>query len=464
MKEPIFSVSGVRGILGKTLTFPVVSNYAGAFAQYCHKRKGEKKIVIGRDGRLRGEEISAVVTSVLQISGFHVTDIGVATTPTVQIAVEKLKASGGISITASHNPQEWNGLKFLNADGTFLIPEEISELRKYYTDKSFNFMNLEDFSAVQEDDTWHDKHVKYVLKTKMADIARIKKRKFRVVVDAVNASGSVIVPMMLKELGCRVTELYCDRSGKFPHMPEPLTENLKSLCNAVTANKADLGIAVDPDGDRLVLITEKGTPFIEEYTIVMVIRNILRKSERVFKKVVVNMSTTRAVDDAAEEFNARVFRSPVGEINVVSLMKAKGAIAGGEGSGGVIIPNIHYGRDAVAGIPLILDELAHFGGTLSEYKKTLPEYHIVKDRIEISENPDIIFEKIMDRYKTKGCRFTVTDGLKLDFDEYWVHLRKSNTEPIIRIITEAKSKKTAEKIQSEFKGIISGIIRTAKNT
>lgn len=452
--EPIVSVSGIRGIYGESLTIPVASEYALAFAQYCRKHSKSRKIFVGRDGREKGEEISAVVISVFQISGFEVTDIGVVPTPTVQIATEKSKAAGGIVVTASHNPQQWNGLKFLNSDGTFLTGEQIKELKDNYAKKNFGFLNHEKYSSVKEDKTWLGKHIKYCLKPSLVNISKVRKRKFKVVVDAVNAAGSVIVPELLRELGCVVIELFCDGSGIFPHTPEPIPENLTLLSKAVIKHKADLGISVDPDSDRLVIIMENGKPYIEEYTVVTVIRNVLKNSSKVNKKVAVNMSTTRAVEDVAADFGAKVFRSAVGEINVVNEMKLNGAIAGGEGSGGIIVPAVHYGRDAVAGICIVLNELSDFRGTVSEYKKTLPEYHIVKNKIEVSSPPDKIFSLITQnfsaKYKNAECKVNIIDGLKLDFPDYWIHLRKSNTEPIIRIITEAKTKAKAEILQKNF--------------
>lgn len=450
MSEIIFSVSGVRGIYGDSLTLPVVVHYTLAFAKFCRDNKKSRKIVVGRDGRLMGDEVSAVAVYTLSIAGFEVIDIGVAPTPTVQIAVEKLKAAGGIAVTASHNPQQWNGLKFLDSDGTFLKSKQIDEVKKNIKTKKFNFVNADKPAKVNGDKAWLDKHIDLVLKQKNINVKKIRSRKFKVVVDAVNASGSVIVPKLLNKLGCKVTELYCNGSGKFPHTPEPLPQNLKLLSKAVVKNKADIGLAIDPDGDRLVLICEDGKPFIEENTIVTVVRNVLKTSGRKGNKVCVNMSTTRAVEDAAKEYGATVKRTPVGEINVVNEMKKVKAIVGGEGSGGVIVPKVHYGRDASVGIAYVLNELADFKGKVSEYKKTIPQYHIEKAKIETKGDPSGLLKRIEKEYRKKKCKVSTIDGVKLDFPEYWIHLRKSNTEPIIRIITEAKSKAEAVKIQTEF--------------
>ena len=450
MSEIIFSVSGVRGIYGDSLTLPVVVHYTLAYAKFCRDNKKSRKIIVGRDGRLMGDEVAAVAVYTLSIAGFEVIDIGVAPTPTVQLAVEKMKAAGGISVTASHNPQQWNGLKFLDSDGTFLKNKQIDEVKKNIKSKKFNFVNIDKPAKVKGDTTWLDKHIELVLKQKNINIRKIRSRKFKVVVDAVNASGSVIVPKLLTKLGCKVVELYCTGSGKFPHTPEPLPQNLRLLSRAVKKHKADMGFAIDPDGDRLVLICEDGKPFIEENSIVTVVRNNLMNPAKKGNKVCVNMSTTRAVEDAAREYGAVVKRTPVGEINVVNEMKKVKAIVGGEGSGGIIVPKVHYGRDASVGVAYILNELASFKGSVSEYKKTIPQYHIEKAKIETKGDPGKLLKRIEKEYKKKECKVSTIDGVKLDFPEYWIHLRKSNTEPIIRIITEARSKSEAEKIQAAF--------------
>ncbi len=449
MSEIIFSVSGVRGIYGDSLTLPVVVHYTLAFAKLCRDNKKSRKVVVGRDGRLMGDEVAAVAIYTLSIAGFEVVDIGVVPTPTVQLAVEKLKAAGGIAITASHNPQQWNGLKFLDSDGTFLKSKQIDEVKKNLKTNKYKFVNTDKPARIKTDDTWIDKHIDLVLKLNYINATKIRRRKFKVVVDAVNASGSVIVPKLLKKLGCDVVELYCTGNGNFPHLPEPLPKNLKLLSAGVRKHKADIGFAIDPDGDRLVLICEDGKPFIEENTIVTVVRNVLKHSSK-RNKVCVNMSTTRAVEDVTTDYKGKVFRTPVGEINVVNEMKKVKAIVGGEGSGGVIVPKVHYGRDASVGIALVLNELADFKGKVSEYKNTIPPYHIEKAKIETKGDPSNLLKRIEKGYKKKDCKVSTLDGVKLDFAEYWIHLRKSNTEPIIRIITETKSKKESVRIQTEF--------------
>lgn len=450
MSKIIASVSGVRGIIGDNLTPQSISRFASAFATFCKKKYKSKKIVVGRDGRLFGEMISDMAISSLLLSGYQVIDIGIVPTPTVQIATEELRAVGGISVTASHNPQMWNGLKFLNPNGTFLDEDQINNLLKIADKDEFYYEKFEKINNVIEDSSWTTKHIKRILDSDFVDVRKIKKRKFKVVVDAVNSSGSVVVPLLLKKLGCEVIELYCDGSGKFPHKPEPLPENLTQLSKAVLLYKADLGISVDPDGDRLVLITEKGEPFGEEYTITTVVRNILKNTKSGKKHVTVNLSTTRAIDDVAGIFGGKVFRSPVGEINVVKEMKKNKSLVGGEGSGGVIIPGIHYGRDALIGIAIVLQEFTDYACKISDYKKELPKYHIVKTIIGISRKPEAILNSIIKKNKNRDCKITSIDGVKLDFKDHWIHLRKSNTEPIIRIVTEARAKKLAVNYQKEF--------------
>ena len=403
----IASVSGVRGIIGENLIPANIIKFTSAFAEYCKKHSKSNLIVVGRDGRAFGEFTYSMVISNLALSGFKVKYLGVVPTPTVQIAAQDCKAAGGVVITASHNPQQWNGLKFLNSDGTFLNIKAVEEFKKIAELGIFKFADISKLKTPEADSSWLDRHILKVLNLRLLDITKIKKSKFKVVVDAVNSSGSVIVPKLLKLLGCEVIELSCNGSGIFSHTPEPIPQNLKSLSKAVLKNNADFGIAVDPDADRLVLITDKGEPFIEENTIVMVINHILKKIGGKNKNVSVNLSTTRAVDDIAIKFGAKVFRSPVGEINVVDEMKKRGSIVGGEGSGGVIIPDKlggHYGRDCVFGIPIILNELSDSGIKLSEYKNLLPAYKIEKSKIEVS-NPDKFLKEIIKKFKNNKIQY-----------------------------------------------------------
>jgi len=453
------SISGIRGVVGEDLSPDVIVKYSAAFAKYCNRGT----VAIGRDGRSSGRIIGNLVSSTLLSMGCDVVAIGIVPTPTVQIAVEQLHASGGISITASHNPVEWNGLKFLNETGMFLNAAENKRLVAIADRGNFSYSPWNKMGKHAHDDTFIGRHIDMVTRLPYVHVGEIRKRRFKIVVDCVNAAGGVIVSRLLRGLGCTVIEMNCDVSGVFARNPEPIPENLKELCRRVRAEGADLGIAVDPDVDRLVLITERGEPFGEEYTITAVVDFILPRirahkgSIRLHGRdtnrspsVVVNLSTTRAVDDVARKFGARVIRTPVGEINVARKMKEVGAIIGGEGSGGVILPEVHYGRDAIVGIALILQHLCEFGGTLSELKSTLPQYVITKSKVMVAQkNVDRLLDRIRRRNEKMGT-VNVQDGLKIDFADSWIHLRKSNTEPIIRIIAEAPSKRRSQQLVTQF--------------
>lgn len=446
------SISGVRGIVGSSLTPEIIVRYASAFAEYCSKGR----IVIGRDGRVTGKPIGHIVSSTLLSMGCDVVAIGICPTPTVQIAVERTKAAGGISITASHNPAAWNGLKFLSSSGLFLDAEENKEFWGIADRPERSYALWDRLGQHIADESFLDAHIAEILAIPYLNVRLVRKRKFKVVVDCVNGAGGVMIPKLLKKFGCTVTEMNCDVSGIFAHPPEPVPENLTALCKRVRSEKADLGIAVDPDADRLVLVDERGEPIGEEYTIASVVRFVLEKEQAAGKKnpasskVVVNLSTTRAVDDIVSSYGGHCVRTPVGEINVAKKMKDIGAIVGGEGSGGVILPSVHLGRDAPVGIGLTLQHLAEFGGTLSQLKKSLPQYFITKGKVDLgASKPDQILQRIRDQFAHEG-RINEEDGLKIDFPDSWVHLRKSNTEPIIRIIAEAPSKEQAGKLVQRF--------------
>lgn len=437
--ELIISISGIRGIVGVTLTPKEIIKYISAFGEYLRNKYKNNNIVLGRDGRKSSELIYSLSISTLAMMGFKIHFIGVAPTPTIQIATSKINSAGGISITASHNPQQWNGLKFLNPDGTFIDILASEKIKKLASQNKFSYANIKNIVPPIPSYNWIYHHIEGALSLKYINPKIIRKRKFKVVVDAVNCSGSIIVPLLLNKLGCKVINLHCDCSGIFPHNPEPLPKNLKSLSKAVIEHKADMGIAVDPDADRLVLIMENGKPFGEENTIVTVANFILRKTGG--GNITVNLSTTRAIDDIAKKFKTKVYRTPVGEINVVKEMKRNNSICGGEGSGGVIIPDNlggHYGRDSIFGIVIILQELSELNKSVSEYKKMLPAYKIEKSKIENIKNPDLYLEKIIRSAEKENCRITKIDGIKLDYPNYWIHYRKSNTEPIIRVIKEYK--------------------------
>lgn len=452
----MISISGIRGIVGESLTPETVVKYSAAFAEYCKRQHpGRPTIVLGRDGRSTGELFANIISSTLIANGVDVCAVGIAPTPTIALAVERSGAAGGIAVTASHNPMQWNGMKFMASTGLFLDADENKALWAIADAGTPTYAPWNQLGTHAPDDTWLSRHAHSVLSLGYLDLLKIQQRKFRVVLDCVNASGGMIVPSLLRELECELIELNCDVSGVFAHTPEPIPENLSSLCELVKSEKGDLGIAIDPDGDRLVLINEKGEPYGEEYTIATAIKFVLEKEKQLgrtySKSVVVNLSTTRAVDDIATQYGAKVYRTPVGEINVAKKMNEVGAVIGGEGSGGVILPAVHYGRDAIVGIGLILQMLAESGGTLSELKASLPQYSIAKSKIELGKiSPDAVLKKLEAAYAGKA-RINTEDGLRLDFDDHWVHLRKSNTEPIVRVIAEAGTMERAADIVERFK-------------
>jgi phosphomannomutase len=449
----IRSISGLRATLDGSLTEELVKNYAFSFA----KIQPEGAIFIGRDGRQSGLWIEEILSDTLVKSGREVRILGMVPTPTVQLSVEHSDAAGGIAITASHNPENWNGLKFIDSTGVFLDGSQNERL--WIEVDSYTHMKLVLDSVPINRNKLSEKifisdaiesHVKSILSltifTKTNVLQKIKNKNFHVVVDAVNSSGSIAIPMMLNELNCDVVKLYCDGSGSFPHTPEPLPENLKALATAVNDHKADLGIAVDPDADRLVLIDEKGKPIGEENTIVLAVesvmkfRNLFTQSHEPF--IVVNYSTTRRVEDVASKYGAIVERSQVGEINVVKKMKEVNAIIGGEGSGGVILPACHYGRDSLVGTALLLSLLAEENLPLSELTGRLPHYEMLKVKREFSGDLNEILDAL--RLALRNCHSeiiseSIDDGIKFNFSDSWLQLRKSNTEPIIRIIAEAKT-------------------------
>jgi phosphomannomutase len=442
MKQPIVSISGIRGVLGESLVPENIIKYTTAFAAFI----GRKRIVIGRDGRLHGDLVEKIIESALLMAGCEVINLGIAPTPTISLAVEILKANGGIAITASHNPQEWNGMKFINSKGIFLNAEENNNFLNFIDVRTDEIYRWDKIKHIEYYPKFYDYHISRVLGIKSININKIKKRRFKVLIDCVNSSGSVIVPLLLKKLGCEVIKIDCDCTGIFTRLPEPVPENLERTIKAVKKSGADIGVIVDPDADRLVLITEKGKPYGEEYTIVTVIKHILKHALPKKRIAVVNLSTTKAVDDVVAECGGKIFKSPVGEINVIGKMKEYNAIVGGEGSGGVILPEIHYGRDSLVGIAIILSELAEFKGTISEYKKTLPQYEISKNKISVNDVPaEIIIEFIKEKFA--GYPINEEDGLRVDFEDSWMNFRKSNTEPIIRIIAEAKTIEQAEALQ-----------------
>jgi phosphomannomutase len=440
MANLMVSVSGIRGIVGQSLTPEVLTDYVYAFSEFI----SSGKIIIGRDSRISGEMVNSIVTGTLLAKGLDVIDIGIVPTPTVQFTVKKLNGQGGIAISASHNPNQWNALKLLNRSGEFLTPEEnkilLNHLNKTKTYNTWNKIGKRHFYSEALDN-----HIEEILRLDIIDPEKIKKRKFKVLLDCVNGAGVYSVPKLLEKFGCEIIKHNCDTNGIFPRLPEPLPENLIETFELVRDNNVDLGIVVDPDVDRLVLITEHGLPFGEENTITQCVKYVLSKKKG---NVVINLSTTRAVEDVAKEFNCPVFRSPVGEANVVKKMKEVNSVIGGEGSGGVIFPSLHYGRDALVGIALTLQNLSDNNLSISELKSSLPEYFISKKKIEISKSPDEVLNHLINKYSKN--HINNDDGLRIDFKDYWVHLRKSNTEPIIRIIVEAKTQTMADDISGDF--------------
>jgi len=445
MPRPIISISGIRGIPGASLNPPDIINFTSGFLSYSKARR----LVIGYDGRPSGAAIRDLVAAAAVLGGVEVVDLGLAPTPTVQLAVEHWRAGGGISITASHNPSEWNGLKFLDRTGVFLDAEQNAEFLRVANTETPAYKPWNEIGARESRDGFIHEHIERVLAYPVADRDRIRSRRFRVVVDAVNASGSIIVPEFLRRLDCTVFPLYCDASGIFPHLPEPLPVNLAALGAAVRQHEADLGVAVDPDADRLVLYDERGEAVGEEYTITTAVDAVLgASSEAASQSVVVNLSTTRAVDEVASKYGARVIRTPVGEINVVRKMLQCGAVIGGEGSGGVILPAVHPGRDSLAGLILVLHALAMHGGTLSSYRASLPGWVIRKHRRGLT---DCDHETALSRAASLFADFHPdrADGVRIDFPDGWVHLRASNTGPIIRIIAEARTAGEADRLAAE---------------
>jgi phosphomannomutase len=381
----------------------------------------------------------------LLAKGLDVIDIGIVPTPTVQFTVKTLEAQGGIAITASHNPNEWNALKLLNSTGQFMSPEE-HEKMKTFLDTETIYESWEKIGKRQEYYQAIDNHINAIINLNIIDIKKIRSRKFKVLLDCVNGAGVYSVPKLLDKLGCEYISINCDKSGIFPRLPEPLPENLTATFEAVKNTKVDFGIVVDPDVDRLVLITGNGEPLGEENTITQVVKFVLSKNKG---NVVVNLSTTRAVEDVAKEFSCKVFRSPVGEANVVKKMKEVNAVIGGEGSGGVIYPALHYGRDALVGIAITLQHLAERNISLAELKNTLPDYFIAKKKINLGNtSPDDVIKHLIFKYQNENTN--TDDGLRIDFEDHWVHMRKSNTEPIIRIIVEAKNKEMAERFAEKY--------------
>ncbi|MBE6189704.1 MAG: phosphoglucosamine mutase [Rikenellaceae bacterium] len=450
----IKSISGIRGTIGgpqgENLTPIDVVKFTTAYTRLIAERNPGRKvrIVVGRDARLSGELVRDLVVGTLLASGADVIDVGLCTTPGTEMAVITKRADGGIIITASHNPRQWNALKLLNSAGEFLSDVEGKEVLAMAEEVGYNYPTINEIGKMEEVSDFNEEHIRQVLTLKGVDVEAVKARKFRVVVDAVNSVGGVVIPALLRELGCEVVELNCDPTGEFAHNPEPLAENLTEICEAVVKEKADLGVVVDPDVDRLAFIMENGVMFGEEYTLVAVSQYILKEFGA--GATVSNLSSSRALRDVTEALGGSYTAAAVGEVNVTTKMKEVGAVIGGEGNGGVIYPELHYGRDALVGVALFLTYFAKLNKSMTELRAELPAYFASKNKIELT--PAIDVDKVLVEMKERYSNENVTDidGVKIDFAENWVHLRKSNTEPIIRVYTEAKSQAEADQLAERF--------------
>jgi phosphomannomutase len=438
----MISVSGVRGIVGVGLTPEVVMSFAQAFGAYIHSGK----VVVGRDSRVTGEMLRNALCAGLMAVGCDIIDIGVCPTPTTQLAVENLEAEGGIMITASHNPIMWNGLKLIGAEGLFLDAEQGDEVLKISQARSYNFVNWDKIGVAVSYTQAVADHIKAILDLPYIDLNEIRARQFKVVLDCVCGAGGNLLPALLTELGCQTIPMNCEPTGLFPRNPEPLPENLTELCACVKHEQADLGIAVDPDSDRLALVSEKGEPVGEEKTLAIAIKHVLSKKRG---HVVINASTSLVTEEIARGYGAKVIRTKVGEIHVAKKMREIGAVIGGEGNGGVILPDVHLGRDAPVGIALVLQQLAEFDGPLSALSDSLPHYVITKSKLELKDlESEAALDKIREIYKNETLDFT--DGIKIVRPKSWVHIRPSNTEPIIRVIAEAPTGEESERLCSEI--------------
>ena len=441
----IKSISGIRGtiggIVGDNLTPLDIVKFASAYGIWIRSHSNNNKIVIGRDARISGSMVQNLVMNTLVGLGFNVVDIGLSTTPTVEIAVPIENASGGIIITASHNPKQWNALKLLNSKGEFLNSDDGIEILKLAESTDLKYNDVDSLGKITEVKNYIDIHIDQVLSLNIIDVNKIKSSNFKIVVDAVNSTGGIAVPKLLNKLGVEVIELYCDPNGHFPHNPEPLKENLTDLSSLVVKHDADLGIVVDPDVDRLAFVCDDGSIFGEEYTLVACADFVLGKTPG---PTVSNLSSTRALMDVSLKHGCNHQSSAVGEVNVVEMMKKNNAVIGGEGNGGVIYPESHYGRDSIVGIAMFLNLLAERNLTPLELKNEYPSYFMSKQKLQLNNdlNFEAIQEFLMNKYSSE--KIDTVDGLKIDFEDSWVQLRKSNTEPIIRIYSEAKSQESAD--------------------
>ena len=454
----IKSISGIRGTIGghagEGLNPLDIVKFTSAYATLIRKTTTVKsnKIVVGRDARISGEMVKNVVCGTLMGMGFDVVNIGLATTPTTELAVTMEGACGGIILTASHNPRQWNALKLLNEHGEFLNAAEGQEVLRIAAAEEFTFADVENLGKYSENDTYDQRHIDSVLALKLVDVEAIRKADFHVAIDCVNSVGGIILPKLLEQLGVKhVTKLYCEATGDFQHNPEPLQKNLGDIMGVMAKGGNDIAFVVDPDVDRLAIISEDGTMYGEEYTLVTVADYVLKHTPG---NTCSNLSSTRALRDVTRKYGMEYNASAVGEVNVVTKMKATNAVIGGEGNGGVIYPESHYGRDALVGIALFLSHLAHEGKKVTELRATYPNYCIAKNRIDLTPETDVdaILAKVKDMYKDQ--EINDIDGVKIDFPEKWVHLRKSNTEPIIRVYSEAATMEAADELGKQIMDIV----------
>jgi len=456
----IKSISGIRGTIGglpgNGLTPADIVKFSSAYGRWVIATTGKNKVVIGRDARISGEMVRNLVVGTLQSIGIDVIDLGLSTTPTVEIAVPEENAGGGIILTASHNPKQWNALKLLNEKGEFISDQEGQLVLAMAEDTDFEFSEVDKLGKLSYDDSYLQKHIDKVLALPLVDVKAVRQAKFKIVIDGVNSTGGLFVPALLKAMGvAHIYELYCEPDGEFPHNPEPLPENLIDLSREVILRKADLGIAVDPDVDRLCFVCEDGSMFGEEYTLVAVADYVLKHTPG---STVSNLSSTRALRDVTEAAGCVYNAAAVGEVNVVNKMKETAAVIGGEGNGGIIYPESHYGRDALVGIALFLTHLAKSKQSVSVLRASYPSYFISKNKITLTPEMDIDFLLAQVEKKYEKQPHSTIDGLKIEFDKQWVHLRRSNTEPIIRIYSESSSETEADilarKIISDIKEVL----------
>ena len=459
----IKSISGIRGTIGgmpdQGLTPLDIVKFTSAFGAWIKKRANKKEvsIVIGRDARISGEMVQHLVVGTLQGLGINVIDLGLSTTPTVEVAVTMENASGGIILTASHNPKQWNALKLLNEKGEFISATDGEEVLRMAVANEFEYANVDELGTYSVDNTYLDKHIQAVLDLPLVDVAAIKAKNFTVAIDCVNSTGGIFLPPLLKALGVKeVIELYCKPNGIFPHNPEPLPENLTEIASVMKKQKADVGFVVDPDVDRLAIVSEDGEMFGEEYTLVAVADYVLQNQKG---NTVSNLSSTKALRDVTEKKGGVYFASAVGEVNVVEMMKKENAIIGGEGNGGIIYPELHYGRDALVGIALFLTHLAKSNVTCSELRNSYPNYVMSKNKIELTPdiNVDELLVQLQQKYTDK--EINTFDGVKFHLDNGWVHLRKSNTEPIIRIYAENTTKEKADELALQIIKDVEGMVK-----